>query len=123
MVFNQAPADVFWQVRESQWRERRPRGSRGLFRLWADDRLEQARGVVVHPLDDRRGQRWPSQRQQRQSKEDIRRDLGADRPPGRVDALEVVSELAVAPDEEYEPGPVVGASAPHGVELRRGVES
>ena len=50
--------------------------------------------------------------------QDVHRDLAAHRAAGAGDPAQVVSEPAVAPDEQDECGPVVGAPAPDRIELR-----
>ena len=88
-----------------------------------DERVKQSRALVVAALEQRLGERRPAERGARERVQDVGRDLAHDRPARGGDPPQVVAEVAVVAHQRQEAGHVVRAPAPHGVELRRGVEA
>ena len=123
VLLDEAAADLLGQIRQRQRGERGPGEYRLALGLRARQWLEQPGRVVVHPLDDRRGHRGSTERHQRQAVQDVGRHLAAHRAAGAGDPRQVIAEPAVAPHEQDEPEPVVGAPAPDRVKLRRRVEA
>ena len=123
VLLDQPPADVLRQVGEGQRRERRPGERRttaaasgatsGSNRPVASSYI---RSTIVGVSD---GRPSASSESPWRTLVDTSQHTG---PPAAGDPAQVVAEPAVAPDEQDEPGPVVGAPAPDRVELRRGVE-